>query len=304
MNARLTGIRDFLLLFFFIDLGAKLDLSTLGAEMGTATVLSLFVLVGNPLIVMAIMGAMGYRKRTGFMAGLTVAQISEFSIVFVAMGITLGHVGPSALGLTTLVGLATITVSTYLILYAQPLYERLAPWLGVFERRHPFREDAAASGGDGQTPPEAIVFGLGRYGGRLLRRLRKAGVRAIGVDFDPEAVRDLRAEGLPVIFGDGEDPDFVETLPLAHAHWVISTFPQWPSNQALLHGLTAAHFAGQVAVAVRDTVARDDLARAQITRILEPFDDAADHAAESLARDIRQSTTASANMRVPTGSGG
>jgi len=31
MNARLTGIRDFLLLFFFIDLGARLELSTLGA---------------------------------------------------------------------------------------------------------------------------------------------------------------------------------------------------------------------------------------------------------------------------------
>jgi Kef-type K+ transport system membrane component KefB len=143
MNARLTGIRDFLLLFFFIDLGARLDFSTLGAEMVPAVVLSLFVLIGNPLIVMAIMGFMGYRRRTGFLAGLTVAQISEFSIVFVAMGITLGHVGVQALGLTTLVGLVTITVSTYMILYAQPLYERLAPWLRVFERDRPFREVAA-----------------------------------------------------------------------------------------------------------------------------------------------------------------
>ncbi|MBP8217962.1 MAG: cation:proton antiporter, partial [Thauera sp.] len=111
MNARLTGIRDFMLLFFFIDLGAKLDFSTLGDEVWPAVVLSVFVLIGNPLIVMAIMGYMGYRKRTGFLAGLTVAQISEFSIVFVAMGITLGHVGVEALGLTTLVGLVTIMMS-------------------------------------------------------------------------------------------------------------------------------------------------------------------------------------------------
>jgi phosphoserine phosphatase len=87
INARLAGIRDFLLLFFFIDLGAKLDFATLGGELWPAVVLSLFVLVGNPLIVMAIMGYMGYRKRTGFLAGLTVTQISEFSIIFVAMGI-------------------------------------------------------------------------------------------------------------------------------------------------------------------------------------------------------------------------
>ncbi|MFN4103498.1 MAG: cation:proton antiporter, partial [Tepidimonas sp.] len=127
INARLGGVRDFLLLFFFIHLGAELDLSTLGQELWAAPVLAVFVLMGNPLIVM---GYMGYRKRTGFLAGLTVAQISEFSIVFVAMGISLGHVDVQALGLTTLVDLITITLSTCMILYSQPLYERLAPWLG------------------------------------------------------------------------------------------------------------------------------------------------------------------------------
>ncbi|MFN3618309.1 MAG: cation:proton antiporter [Aquabacterium sp.] len=68
INARLSGLRDFLLLFFFLDLGAKLDFSTLGGEVWPAIVLSVFVLIGNPLIVMAIMGYMGYRRRTGFMA--------------------------------------------------------------------------------------------------------------------------------------------------------------------------------------------------------------------------------------------
>ncbi|MDP2172021.1 MAG: cation:proton antiporter, partial [Rhodocyclaceae bacterium] len=152
INARLTGIRDFLLLFFFIDLGAKLDFSTLGGEVWPAIALSLFVLIGNPLIVMAIMGWMGYRKRTGFMAGLTVAQISEFSIIFVAMGIGLGHVGQDALGLTTLVGLITITLSTYMILYAQPLFARLSPWLGPFERHIPHRENADDNAPTGEQP--------------------------------------------------------------------------------------------------------------------------------------------------------
>jgi Kef-type K+ transport system membrane component KefB len=287
MNARLTGIRDFLLLFFFIDLGAKLDFGTLGAEVGPAIVLSLFVLIGNPLIVMAIMGFMGYRKRTGFLAGLTVAQISEFSIVFVAMGISLGHVGVSALGLTTLVGLVTITVSTYMILYSQLLYERLAPWLRPFERRRPFRELAAEAGADGQAPVQAVVFGLGRYGSRLLRQLRGAGVAAVGVDFDPEAVRALQAEGLPVHFGDGEDPDFLETLPLAQARWAITTFPQWESNRALLHALQGARFGGHLAAAARDAGHARELARAGVQTILNPFDDAADHAAERLAHHIR-----------------
>src|SRR5690554_2937458 len=100
INARLSAFKDFLLLSFFIHLGSQLDFSTLGDELFSSVDLSAFVLIGNPLIVLAIMGYMGYRKRTGFMAGLTVAQISEFSIIFVAMGISMGHVGQSALGLT------------------------------------------------------------------------------------------------------------------------------------------------------------------------------------------------------------
>jgi Kef-type K+ transport system membrane component KefB len=287
MNARLIGIRDFLLLFFFIDLGAQLDFSTLSAEVGPALLLSLFVLIGNPLIVMGIMGYMGYRKRTGFLAGLTVAQISEFSIVFVAMGITLGHIGPQTLGLTTLVGVITITMSTYMILYSQPLYERLAPWLGRFERKRPFRELAAEQAPTEQAPAEVIVFGLGRYGSRLLQQLRSAGVEAIGVDFDPEAVRALQAQRLPVLFGDGEDPDFLESLPLTRLRWVVSTFPQWDSNRALLHALKTARFEGEVVAAVRDAAHGRALREAGVNQILNPFDDAADFAAEHLANIIR-----------------
>lgn len=282
LSARLTGLRDFLLLFFFIDLGAKLDFSTLGAEVGTAAVLSAFVLVGNPLIVMAIMGFMGYRKRTGFMAGLTVAQISEFSIVFVAMGIALGHVGVAALSLTTLVGVVTITLSTYMILYSQPLYERLAPWLAVFERKRPFRELAVERQPHGTGQAQVVIVGLGRYGARLLTRLRDAGVPAIGVDFDPESVRTLRREGLSVRFGDGEDPDFLESLPWGKVRWVVSSLPQWDSNRALLSALQSVGYAGRVAAVVRDSAHAQRLEQAGVAMVLNPFDDAADHAAREL----------------------
>ncbi|MCE8442615.1 cation:proton antiporter domain-containing protein, partial [Rhodovulum sulfidophilum] len=143
--ARLAPLRDFLLLFFFIALGAALDLSLLGAHVPGAILFSLFVLIGNPLIVLAIMGAMGYRKRTGFLAGLTVAQISEFSLIFVAMGVSLGHVAPEALGLVTMVGLVTIAASTYMITYSHRLYDLCEPVLGIFERRGTPREPEAGA---------------------------------------------------------------------------------------------------------------------------------------------------------------
>jgi len=251
-----------------------------------AVVLSLFVLIGNPLIVMVIMGYMGYRKRTGFLAGLTVAQISEFSIVFVAMGITLGHVGVEALGLTTLVGLVTIMMSTYMILFSQPLYERLAPMLSVFERKRPFRELAMERQVRPAGQPDIIIFGLGRYGARLMQQLRGAGIEVLGVDFDPETIREMHKLRQPVRFGDGEDPSFLESLPLAHARWAITTFPQWESNRAFLSALKEAGFAGRVAGVVRDDLHGAALDAAGVDRVLNPFSDAADFAARSFATEI------------------
>ena len=287
INARLAGIRDFLLLFFFIDLGAKLDFSTLGGEVMPAIVLSLFVLIGNPLIVMAIMGYMGYRKRTGFLAGLTVAQISEFSIIFVAMGISLGHVGPEALGLTTLVGLVTIAMSTYMILYSHLLYQKLAPFLGWFERRNPFREQAVETDTRTDAAPEVIIFGLGRYGGRLAMQLHEADIRVLGIDFDPEQVIVMRERGIAVHYGDGQESGFLEELPLNSAKWVVSTLPDVESNVAFLNALKERRFRGEVAFVARDDEHGLRLKQAGAPTVLYPMRDAVDYTVEHFVALIR-----------------
>lgn len=287
MSARLSGLRDFLLLFFFIDLGSKLDFVSLGGELWPAAVLSLFVLIGNPLIVMAIMGWMGYRKRTSFLAGLTVAQISEFSIIFVAMGITLGHIGADALSLTTMVGMVTIALSTYMILYSQWLYRKLSPALGIFERRWPHREMLAGPEPNAQEQPEIIVIGLGRYGGRLALGLQDAGLRVLGVDYDPDIVRALREQGLSTRYGDGADVSFLEGLPLMHARWIISTLPDLASNLSLLRSLQELQCRADIAIVTRDETDGLTLKQAGAPVVIYPIRNAVDYTVNVLAQLTR-----------------
>jgi Kef-type K+ transport system membrane component KefB len=289
ISARLTGIRDFLLLFFFIDLGARLDFSTLGGETWSALVLSLFVLIGNPLIVMAIMGFMGYRKRTGFLAGLTVAQISEFSIIFVAMGISLGHVQTEALGLVTLVGVTTIAVSTYMILYSHPLYERLAPWLGLFERRTAQRELVSEQETASSSAADVIVLGLGRYGGRLAQGLKAAGLTVVGVDFDPESARAWRGKGLSVCYGDATEAELLEFLQLDSCAWVVSTLPDVASNRSLVQALRARRYAGELAIVARADEDGLQLKRLGVPTVIYPTHNAVDFAVDNLVRMIERS---------------
>jgi Kef-type K+ transport system membrane component KefB len=281
---RLAPLRDFLLLFFFVELGSSIDLGSLGLQIGPAVVLSLFVLVGNPLIVMIIMGVMGYRKRTGFLAGLTVAQISEFSLILVALGRSLGHVGDETVGLVTLVGLVTITASTYLILDSHRLYDVLAPWLSPFERR----SAGDAEGADGAVSIDAVVFGLGRYGNRIARGLRERGFEVLGVDFDPEAVEQARTHGLHARYGDAEDPEFPSILPLETARWIVCAAPGTAVNLALAGALRDHGFRGRVALMAR-TSAEAERLESVAEILLLPFADAASRAVEILAGEAPES---------------
>ena len=281
LGARLVSLRDFLLLFFFIDLGARLDLGLLGAHLVEAMAFSVFVLIGNPLIVMIIMGALGYRKRTGFLAGLTVAQISEFSLILGALGLSLGHIDRETMGLITLVGLITISASTYMILYSHPLYEKLAPWLRIFERRNPYRESGEdESLGDGVN--DVVVFGMGRYGARIVQALRARGNRVMTIDYNPELIRFGDATGDPVHFGDAEDPEFVSTLPLSHVQWVVSTAKERSVNQSLIHTLRGLGYAGRIAVTAHVPVDIQSLENAGADVVLVPYADAARDAVDRL----------------------
>jgi len=281
LGARLTSVRDFLLLFFFLDLGAQLDLGLLGAQLVESLVFSLFVLVGNPLIVMVIMGVLGYRSRTGFLAGLTVAQISEFSLILGALGLSLGHISAETMGLITLVGLITISASTYMIVYSHPLYERLAPWLGVFERRQPHREAVQDSVPD-DAVPLVVLFGLGRYGNGIARTLRERGWRVLGVDFNPDLVRAGDAMGHPVTFGDAEDPEYIATLPLGRTNWVVSTARERHVNLSLVHSLRNRSYSGRIAITAQAPEDAARLEHAGADLILVPYADAAREAADRI----------------------
>ena len=281
IGARLTSIRDFLLLFFFIDLGARLDWSTVGSQVGPSIIFSLFVLIGNPLIVMAIMGVMGYRRRTGFMAGLTVAQISEFSLIVAALGLAMGHITPEIRGLITLVGVVTIFASTYMILYSGPLYNLLSGPLRIFERRHPFREEGAYVLRE-DRPVDVILVGLGNYGSGLAEHILRRNKTVVGVDFDPAALEKWRSRGMPVLYGDIADPEIHEQLPLHKARWVVSTVRSPALNRGLIELLKRLGYHDKVALTAASREEAELLEKTGAQVVFRPFSDAAEQAADAL----------------------
>jgi len=283
--ARLSSLRDFLLLFFFVALGASLDLAGLGANIFPALVLSAFVLLGKPLIVLVLVSLQGYHRRTSMLASMTLAQISEFSLIFIAMAVSMGGVDDDALALVTLVALITITISSSVITYSHQLYCWFEPIIDRLMTRpaETFDETVAFEAKHADT----IVVGLGRYGLAVAKAMRQGGRHVLGIDFNPVAVRYAQSHGVDALYGDATDPEFVAHLPLANVRCVVSAIPEHEPDVAhddprlaLLSSLKNAGFDGFIAVGSQSSETAEPLRQAGADLILMPYRDAATQAAE------------------------
>lgn len=229
MSARMKPLRDFFIILFFVLLGSHMILDTIPLIIGPAILLSLFVLIGNPVIVIVLMNLLGYRSRTGFMAGLTVAQISEFSLILATLGFNLGHLPKETLSLVTLVGLVTIAGSAYMIQYADTLYLKLEKIIKFLELRHRVRERASVD-----EKYEAIVIGYGRVGEDYRKHIESLEMRTLVVDHDPEAIERLKLAELPYRYGDLAEPEFLEELPFEESRVIVSSLTDHTVNLGLV----------------------------------------------------------------------
>ena len=243
IESRVRPLRDFFMLVFFAILGASLvtaDFRGLGLPI---LAFSAFVLIGNPFIVFTVMSAMGYKKRTSFFTGITVGQISEFSLILVALGARLGHISAGIASLVTAVGIVSIVVSSYIITHGENIFRRVRWMLRFFERTNASEHNSPNE--DVRKP--IVIIGGHRTGQSIAQSLEKDQI--LMIDFDPEIIHHFEAQGIPCLFGDIADPDIFEKAHIEDAKLVISTSPHFEDNMTVV--AAAEHLLRRPKVVVR-----------------------------------------------------
>lgn len=229
LQHRIKPLMNFFVAVFFVSLGLGMDPAGAWADWLPILLLSLFVLIGNPLIFIFIISRMGYGRETSFLTSVTVAQISEFSFIFVAMGVAAGLVGERAMGITAMVGVITIAASAYLILYNRQLYRwlqshRLLEWLGAAEKH----DEETRAGREGHI----IVVGMNTLGRRLVEALHARGEKTVALDTDARKMRGLPGEK---ILGSADYADVLQDADLERAKLVISALRIETANDLLAY---------------------------------------------------------------------
>ncbi|MDQ3606886.1 MAG: cation:proton antiporter [Gemmatimonadota bacterium] len=229
LQRRVHPLMNFFIAVFFVSLGIQMELGAATAQWWPAVVLSLFVLIGNPFIFMLLIARMGYSERTSFLTSVTVAQISEFSFIFAAMGLSAGLIDASILSLIAVVGLVTIAISAYMILFNHWLYERVAR-LGLLRIFRAKQEEEVEP--EETLRDHVIVVGMNSLGRHLVRELLERGETVLAIDTDEAKLAELSCATL---VGDVEYPSVLEEANLGEARLLVSALQIEDVNKMLAY---------------------------------------------------------------------
>ena len=220
--SKIKPLRDFFATIFFVSLGLGLAIGSIKLIIKPLILFLLLILFLKPVITMFICSFFGYKRRTSFLTSISLAQISEFSLIIAAQGMALGHLSGEVLTFTVLLAIITIACTSYFIKYEDIAYSKLGTFFKGFDR---FTEEEKGLEYKGKKKGHIVLCGYNRVGYSIVKMLKKLKKDILVVDFNPEVIKNLIAQKIPCIYGDVGDIEILERLNLKEARAVISTVP-------------------------------------------------------------------------------
>lgn len=228
ISARLRPLRDFFIVVFFIALGTRLNFDSVD-QLWPAIILStLIVALFKPLIILTMMGMLGYTKRTSFKTAVAMGQVSEFSLIFVILGNRHGLISDDIVAIITMVALISIATSAYLIIYSDKLFALFERYLSLFERRKAHFEQ------ESRHHYELVLFGYQKGGHEFIKVFKNLKKRYVVIDYDPEVIDTLEHLKVEYLYGDVMDVELLEEVGLDKAKLIVSTITDYDTTVFLL----------------------------------------------------------------------
>jgi len=251
LRIRIRPIRDFFLLIFFVSLGLQFAAGPQSINWGPVLILSLFVLIGRPVMLYVLLGLFGYRPRTAFLTAIPTAEVSEFSLIIAAMGISLNHLTAADGSLIIGVAIVTFTVGTYLTSWRHQLYKLIHPLLRW--PKHAGTESQRESSDFEQLDNHTILVGARHIGHAVLRSAHVTHQSFVVIDLDPTIIDRLDHDSILTVLGDATEESVLESVRTKKAAQLIITIGDGESSEQLVRLARSMNHHMRIIVMARDS---------------------------------------------------
>ncbi len=240
--AKVTSIRDFFVTLFFVGLGMIIPVPTLSL-LGWMLVFSAFLLASRLLTIFPPLYRMHLGHRVSLLPAIHLCQLSELSLVLLAIGKAAGEVSETAISVAAFSFAFLAVDSTYAILKSDSIVRKVSPWLT--RAGLPDLPESSGNTMHFERPPRIFLLGFAWTASSLLEEVSRSRPDLLSqlkiVDFNPLVIERLRARNIRVAYGDISQRDTLHHAGIEHAELIICSLPdtvlKGASNRKLLQQL-------------------------------------------------------------------
>jgi monovalent cation:H+ antiporter-2, CPA2 family len=214
-HAEIRPLRDILAGLFFISLGMLADFHAIVQQLPGVLAVTLVLVVVKAVAAGGALWAVATPLRVAVTAGIGLAQVGEFSFILGRSGLDVGLLSQRQWQVLLAASIATMILTPTLVAIAP----RIGTWLSEKTKRFVTELSEAA-----HVPmsDHVVILGFG-VGGRLLgRALRQLEVPYVILDMNGATVRQMRAEGESIYFGDATNEDALRGAGVERARAVVA----------------------------------------------------------------------------------
>jgi len=259
--SRLLPLRDTFVALFFVTIGALVNPAAIVANLPLLGVLLGLIVVGKLVIWTVVVLVFGYSVRTALLVAAGLTQIGEFSFILIQVARSAGHVGEDLYNGTLAASLLSILVNAVFVRYAPR-------WVARLGREG--RGLEAAAGGPAYPAAHVVLCGFGRVGSAVGEALEAFGAPYVVIETDPDIARNLRARGVPCVFGDASRRPILETAGAGRAALAVVAVPEFEPAQRAVRALRELSPGMPILARAHHSAGRDRLVAAGATEVIQP----------------------------------
>ena len=224
--AALGGIRPFrdvFMSFFFVSIGMLLDVSFVFRNADLIGLLALSVIALKTFIVFLVSWILALQLRTAILVSLSLSQIGEFSFVLSRTGVEYGLLGKEMYQLFLSVSVLTMATAPLMIALGPRLADFAAKLPMLANLRTGFSKAPVASNriSGNRLRDHVIIIGFGANGRLLAQAAKAASISYVIIEMNADTVRNERAKGEPILYGDATQEALLEHANIKEARAVV-----------------------------------------------------------------------------------
>jgi CPA2 family monovalent cation:H+ antiporter-2 len=257
--------RDVLLGLFFLTVGMAVDPRTILTH-PLSVVAALASLVAlKAAIVFGAAWVVGWSASSALRGGLILAHAGEFALLLITQALAAALV-PADMGQVVLVTVVLSMALAPLLIQWNGILARL-PVLGS-SRPVPQPDEAVVAEASGSLSGHVILGGCGRVGCLVAKVLDISGIPYLAIEHDIDHLRQARARGHHVVFGDATRAAILHAAGLERAKVIVATLDSLSGSERLVHRVRHMGLTIPVIVRAHDMASAKGLAEAGATHVL------------------------------------